>query len=236
MYRKFLFYYSLIISSVLFIWIVLFLPRPESLVPLVLFLPIVIHFWLGVIWPSKISELAGPGSQNIDALKKQLFSFSMTVMISIVVATFSILIYAFAYERYSPIVNALNTKNPKAEELLLILGKINSIEKDSKNLDQKLEKIYDAMSEGAIDEKSEVTKERISEVLERADSTSTNSGVLKILKETKAYDDKNPNSKINGTLYSSQIYNFTKKDGLWYLVTLPDFKEGWVEKEYILEL
>lgn len=235
-YRKFLFYYSLFISSALFIWIVLFLPRPESLIPLVLFLPIVIHFWLGIIWPSKISELAGRGSENIDALKGQLFSFSMTVMISIIVATLSILIYAFAYERYSPIVNTLNTKKPKEEELMLILSKVNSIEEDSKNLNQQIEEIYTAILEDTIDEKPDVSQEKITEVIEKSESISSQSGVLKMLQDAKAHDDKNPNSKINGTTNAGQIYNFTKKEGLWYLISLPDFNEGWVEKKYILEL
>lgn len=44
-YQKFLFYYSLIVSSLLLIVSLFFLPQPQNFFALALFTPITLYFW-----------------------------------------------------------------------------------------------------------------------------------------------------------------------------------------------
>lgn len=230
-YRKLLFYYSIIIASILFVWIILFLPRPGSVIPLVLFLPIVIHFWLGVVWPNKMSALAKGDPQN-EITRGQIFGFSMTVMVSIIVATISILLYSFAYERYSPIITSFQEQKSDKEELKLIITKVNSLEEQNSESNKKIDRMYDELLFGGD---TEITPEKISEVLSK-DTIASSEGILKVITGVSAYDDKNPKSKVVGKAQVNEIYTFTQKVTGWYLISLPDFTEGWIQSEYAQEL
>lgn len=229
-YRKVLFYYSVFVSTALFIWIILYLPRPQSLIPLFLLLPIAVHFWLGIVHPHKTKAADDEDRQS---KKDSATKIAAAVLATLFISAASILVYSLAYEKYSPIIKTLQNKSSTDTNLSTISKQINSISAENQDLKRQINKLYQESLENKTPTPS------IANTLGAlTDKEASPTGVIKITSKTHTsiYKSSSINSQVVGDTTYNKLYSYTQKIPGWYYISFDNLKQGWVIAQYATEL
>lgn len=116
-----------------------------------------------------------------------------------------------------------------------VKGKLNNLEATTDDILRQLSRLRLITDQLKEEDKLGVSDTSISNANNKA---ATTSGLIKVnlSSDANVYDDRNPTSKIIGKAKAGEIYTYTQKVGVWYLISLLDFKEGWVSPEFVKEL
>lgn len=229
-YRKVLFYYSVIVSTALLLWIILYLPRPQSFIPLLLILPIAIYFWLSIFHPHKT---VATEDENGQRKKDNAAKIAAAVLVALIISTASILAYSLAYEKYSPVVKTLQDKSKTDTNLLKISQQINGISAENKDLKRQVNRLY----QESLDEMTPTPS--VSTTLGTlTENTASSSGVIKIISKTHTsiYKSSSISSPVIGDTTYNKLYSYTQKIPGWYYITFDNLEQGWVVAQYATEL
>jgi len=241
LYRRLLFYYSIIISTSLFLWIIFSVPKPEGFIFLLLFLPIPFHFWITITGLRKTKpkvDSSNTDTQQAPPKPKTHVRFGFFVLVMIAINTLSIFTYSLMSER-----QFLAEKNP--DEAIDELS----------DTDKKLEKIIYSLEDlGYTNEYSLEQLDKIyAEIIENEPVVlGTTSELESILDEDKVatkkvirsiapypldvYERNSSSSKIVGEAEFDESYPYIKKEGNWYQITLSDSTVGWVMAQFVEEV
>ncbi len=147
LYRRILFYYSFLIVFILLIWVIIFLPRPQSFIPLILSLPIVLHFFLGLVRPHKLEQKADDATTH-EQKRDKLAVFGAIGVFTLFVNTICIFLYSAMYEYHS----SSNTKQDSTQ--------VNESSAVLKSLDEVLDRL------GTLEASSIDTERQVNTILE----------------------------------------------------------------------
>lgn len=234
-YQKFLFYYSLIVSSVLFINAIFLTPSPQNFFFLALFMPITLYFWLLI---SVSREKKKPGEE--DTLNWSLKMAGIVLLLGIL----GVFGY-FLAGQMDPVSKNLSAMNKvyitSIDELEQKIEELASSQ--DKQLLSEIEDIKDKLSDlkdkqltggtlGLTDEYEPYVSENI--------LSNTPKGYLTISDNKWSlidiFEDSLSSSKIVGQMEYGKTYPFFESRGNWYLTKLPDGTEGWVTASFVKEV
>lgn len=240
--RRLLFYYSVLISAVLLVWIIVYLPRPQSLVPLIVFLPIPIYFFLRITGLHKTQPGEFHQTTKEAGVKKGLDRLGFVVIATLTISSISIFIYSLMYENYSPILKNISNTNiqvPDNEDRFKeILDKLSKLEAVNSDIQIKLEELASEPERSSNSTRSSLGASSVELNLADSDIIASKSSFLRITSDQKVnvYDDNSSSSKIVGQAEYNKIYIYTQKLEEWYQITLPDGKQGWIRKQFASEI
>jgi len=213
--EKFLFSYSIIAITVLFICFVALSPQPLNLISGVVLSPIIFYFWIRITSPVGTSP--------------DIWSVRFVVILVLISA---LGVYAFSTTKHSldskPIINQqLSEVQALNEELK---GKITL--KDTEIAKLK-EQIKDTPT--SSDVQGESIADLISESPAPPNGTQRITGVIGI-KVIDVYQNPTTSSLKIGDLDPSINYPYIEKQGDWYKVVMTSSKTGWVESSQVIEV
>lgn len=240
LYRKILFYYSIIISILLFIWVVFFMPGPENLILLLVFLPIPLYFFLTIT--RLIRKSSKDGSPHVESTQhpktnKPLIRLGFFVLATLFISTLSITTYSLMHKNLSPTTNLVSdTDNKTDEQLDQILDRLGEFEATSEDNSRQLNKIYLEVSDNAQTEKTLGAFDGVE--VETSDDNATPSGYLitKTSKPVDIYSSNSTSAKIIGTAQLSKTYPYIEKVGSWYKIKLSTSEIGWIMAKFVTKL
>lgn len=229
LYRKILFYYSLLLSSLLSFWVLFFQPKPQSFIALLIFLPIPLHFWFTIVHPHR--AIQSDTQADVPFSQKNSLRIGAVILATLFISTLSIFIYSLAYEKHlgSRRDDTKTQNNSRAgTDTKAILDKLSELELKNDNILRQVERIVGNQEEqprtlGVADETNiEATPE---------------SGFIKPNSlEVNVNRARSAASDIVGVIVAGKVYPFTDKVNGWYEITLPDAKVGWVDGQFVEEI
>lgn len=213
-FEKFLFFYSIIASTIFFISFGLTSPTPLNFISGVLFLPVIFYFWI---------RLTSPQSVNAD-------KWSLRFLVSIAILS-SLGIFAYY-------LNSL--KNPSSEitalKNMLSEAQIKNEEISFKLADSlaKLEEVKNEKNSPSPAVSGESIADLIYETPQGASTQriKAKEGVSVI----DVYQSPDPASKKIAGLESGVKYPYIEKDGSWYKVVVTSTTSGWVNSTQVQEV
>lgn len=234
-YQKFLFYYSLIVSSVLFINAIFLTPSPQNLFFLALFMPITLYFWL-LISVSKDKKKQG---------EENMFNWSLKLAgIVLLLSALGVFAY-FLAGQMDPVSKNLSAMNKayiaSIDELEQKIEELTSSQDEE--LLSELEDIKDELSNLKDDQLTEGTlglTDEYEPYTSKSVSSNTSRGYLTISDNrwslVDIFEDSLSSSKIVGQMEYGEKYPFFESRGSWYLIRLPDGTEGWITASFVKEV
>lgn len=229
-FEKYLFYYCLIASSLIFVGSTFFSPTPHNYFLMALFLPITLFFWL------RISLSGKEVSQNT---QKATLRWSGRLLVVVFLLILSGIFAQFLSTKAKNDTNAKITLGEEDKKILAELKeKLEQKEKEQSSLVSELNEIKARLTELSY-------SEGLDSVLGTLDSdynTSTQEaeareilGYVTINNSTKSTIDvhKEPSlsSKVVGQIKNGVNYPFFENSGSWYLI-----KDGWVKADFMKEV
>jgi hypothetical protein len=218
--RKFLSFYSIVLTAVFAVGSPFFFPRPYSLLLTLLLIPMVIYFWIGLSNPLDV----GVGKWSIRLV--------------LIIFIFTILgIFCFWLSRNQAC--SFNT-SPKTDVLSeisesKITPSLNIPESsDSANLARDLKDIKGEITEikAMLESKNySLGINDFDDNLTIGELTLTNNQ-----KRVDVYESAKTTAKIIGELLPENNYYFYKKEGEWYQVEYSTNHTGWVKAELVKEV
>ena len=230
-YQLFLVYYTLITSLVLFIWSLIFAPKPQGFLLTLIVIPTSIYFWLLVLGVSKLKPSA-PSSENQTQEKQVKLPLIalITLFISSFISAFSIFVY--------PAINSRLLNSESAS--LSVSGQVSSLKLELENQNK-------AFHEEMVREFGEVKDQlakikpapKVTEAATNPEETPVQVGTVTIKdqknKTVNIYQEKNLNSNVIGKAEFGKNYTYTEKDQNWYLILLGE-KEGFISNQFVKEV
>lgn len=215
MYQVFLAYYTFIVSISLFIWAVIFAPKPDGFFLALLLSPMSIYFYLLISGGFKKSQ-----QDFAEEYKRINIKFYIALMVVFFLSSFAIFFYS------------VSNQNTLSKE-------IDSLKKSLLSANQKAES-YKETSSGLTNVKSVIAVANS----EESEETNTQAGSLTISdaknSTVSVYEEKSLTSNIVGIAEYGKNYTFIEKDQDWYLILLPDddkeVKEGYISSLYVEEV
>ena len=233
-YHKFLFYYSLVVSTILFIVSIFLTPVPQNFFLLVLFMPITFYFWLKVISSKEKSKQSEESTLNW-SLKMAgvvfllgmlgVFAFFLAGKTDPISRNLSAMtkIYLTSIDELKTEVEQLTSQSPESKQLL----------SEVEDIKDELEALRD---EGAV---SGVTLGLTAN--DTYDYSDLGSSIGKItITDNKwstidVFQDTVSSSKIIGQIEYGETYPFFESRGNWYRIELPSGQDGWVSASFVKE-
>jgi len=234
-YHKFLFYYSLIVSTILFVVSIFLTPTPQSFFLLVLFMPITFYFWLKVISSKEKSK------QSEESTLNWSLKMAGVVLLLGILGVFAF----FLAGKTDPISQNLSamTKIYLASigELKTEVEQLASQSPESNQLLSEIEDIKDEL-EALRDEKT--TSEATLGLTSNDTYNLSDSGELIgniTIADSKwstidVFQDTVSSSRIIGQIEYGESYPFFESRGDWYQIELPGGQEGWVSASFVKEV
>src|SRR4030042_4697004 len=241
---KILFYYSIIVTSILLIASFFFVPKFQNIIITASLIPVVVYFWIAS---------TNPKETNFP-------QWSIRFLLSVAVLS---ALGILAYSRVKPFSLATDSKNNELsgsvqsmDELKDAIDSLRTSDKNTSN--EALLAALDNIREELINIKAEqrgITKilgitSSASEVSQLINSLSSGSASesasntpdaigfvtpISSSKSTYAYSEPKLSSEKLSKLNYNQKYPFFKKQGTWYQILLPDDTEGWASSEDVKE-
>lgn len=235
-YRQVLFYYSVLAATLLFGWILFFLPRPINFIPLLILLPVPLHFWLHLGDGSKKTHADGTAASPETTHKKNRAALlAFIVFITLTISSVSIFAYSVLLERYNLMKNA-----PKSDtEVKNTQTQLKQITDQLGNLKSTLTGVSRQLDDVSKNQKNQKDLEVLGlSMSEKPDTIATTAGLLKITSQQKVdvYTDSTTTSQILGKAVYNQVYTFNKKIPGWYQIILPSLEQGWIKAQFGKEL
>ena len=233
-YHKFLFYYSLVVSTILFIVSIFLAPTPQNFFLLVLFIPITFYFWIKVI---SIKERAKKTEES---------TLNWSLKMAGVVFLLGMLgIFAFFLAgRTDPISRNLSAMTKmyltSIDELKTEVEQLTSQSSESEQLLSEVEDIKDeietlrdkqAVSEATLGLTSDDTYDYsdLGNSIGNITITDNKWSVIDVFQDTVS------SSKIIGQIEYGEAYPFFESRGSWYRIELPGGQDGWVSASFVKE-
>lgn len=213
-FEKFLFFYSILITTVILISFGLMSPKPLNLISIASFSPVVFYLWVRFTSP-----------QAVDAEKWSLRFLLVLLVLS------SLGIYGFYLARSLEV-------DPNETALR---NQLMEMQKENEELSQKLEKV--STESAVMDTKKEVRDpsvegESIADLL--IESSPAPGTVQKITSKTgttiDVYQSPNVSSKKVGSLEPKVNYPYLEKSDGWYKVVVTSTTNGWVSSSQVQEV
>ncbi len=233
-YHKFFFYYSLVVSTILFISSIFLAPTPQNFFLLVLFMPITFYFWLKII-ASKDKSKKTEESTLDWSLKMAgivfllgllgIFAFFLAGKSDPISQNLSAMtkIYLTSIGELKTDVEQLASQSPESTQLL---DEVEDIKDD-------IEALRDNQAT------SEVTLGLTSDNTYNYSAPGDPIGNITISDSRwsviDVFQDTVPSSKIIGQIEYGEAYPFYESRGSWYRIELPNGQDGWVSAGLVNE-
>lgn len=216
-FEKFLFFYSIIAITTLFVSFGVFSPKPLNLVSMILIVPIVFYFWIKLTTPEAVS-----------ADKWSIRFLTVLTLVS------SLTIFG-----YYLAVRGIGDMQ-KADQSRALEGKLADAEDLNKNLSATIASISAELTKvkGANSFKTNVDGLSVGDlILDRPNPITTQeftgrAGVKLII----VYDSPTASAKNIATLDGTQTYLYLEKQNDWYKVVLSGSNVGWVSASQVQEV
>ena len=234
-YHKFLFYYSLVVSTILFISAIFLTPTPQNFFLLVLFMPITFYFWLKVITTKEKSK------------KTEESTLNWSLKMAGVVILFGLLgVFAFFLAgKADPISNNLSAMTKiyltSIGELRTDVEQLASQSPESMQLLDEVEDIKDDMEALRVKQAaSEATLGFTSNDTYDYSDLGSSIGNITIADDKwdviDVFQDTVSSSKIIGQIEYGEVYPFFESRGSWYRIELSGGQDGWVSASFVKEV
>ncbi len=239
-YQLFLAYYTLITSTSLFIWSLIFASKPQGFFLTLLIIPISLYFWLivlGIFKPQPAKSLF------INQIGEEGSKWPLIILMTLFISSFSLLVYSI-----------ISSRSPGSESVLLpaVSKEISSLRQEIEKLSPDKESSANAkLAEELKAVKSKLTdlqsgQKRIEEASFSAEEASPG-GTLTIKDKKNStvnvYERKSLTSKIIGKAEFGKTYIFIEKYPDWYLVLLADVQknqnsggQGFISSQFVKEV
>lgn len=233
-YHKFLFYYSLVVSTILFIVAIFLTPIPQNFFLLVLFMPITLYFWLKVITIKDKSK------------KTEASTLDWSLKIAGIVLLMGMLgVFAFFLaSKTDPVSQNLSamTKiySASIDGLKTEIKQLSSQSAESAQLLSEVEDIKDELEALRSDKMtSSVTLGLTTDDMDNYADLGNSIGNVTISdskwSEVDVFQDTVSSSKIIGQIEYGETYPFYESRGSWYQIELPSGQNGWVSANFVKE-
>jgi len=224
--HPFLFYYCVIITTILFIVTIFFMPKLQNFVLLLLFLPVTLYFWLSISNPSEVS--AAKWSARL--------LFIVFIFSALGVFAHSLALQSFT--RKEATKKSLETTQV-IEGLKSEIEKLHTPEDSSEDILQRLDKIKEELADISSQQKIEQTlgltidePDQISLSVDREIDSPLGFVTIKDRAQpTAVYEEASSSSKIVGDFEYNKKYPFFKNEDDWFQILLPNDVEGWVQTQ-----
>ena len=231
-YHKLLFYYGILASTAAFFYILIFTPRPENFLVLLLLLPIPLYFWTQIT-PSPLQ--VGEGSASLGS---KIFLY---VLLGVLISTISIFSnsYLISSQESSPknLAEKISANTESLNKLKSSLEGLNS-NTDQSQLSKKLEEVTSEVDSLKLLKQVLGTSEQPSPASDSAGQKDSKIlGFVSLAGNTPVdlFTDSSFASKIVGKAESGKSYPYKKRVDNWYKITLPDATEAWVFDRFVKE-
>lgn len=237
LYRRILFYYSVLISTLLLAWVLITQPKFDSIILLFMFLPVAVHFWLNIVMrPSISSSISSPHTEH-KPQGKTLTRVFFIILLTVCISTLSILIYSASYTKYleHSTSNDSVTLSDQDAKLKEILKRIDNVEATNNDISRQIDNLS---TQSLIDQDSQKTLEILGDTDSTTSKTASSEGLFKVtdVSSVNVYADNTTSSQVIGTGVYNQIYTYVKKISGWYQIILPSLKQGWIRSSSGTEL
>lgn len=233
-YHKFLFYYSLVVSTILFIVAIFLTPIPQNFFLLVLFMPTTLYFWLKVITIKDKSK------------KTEASTLDWSLKIAGIVLLMGMLgVFAFFLaSKTDPVSQNLSamTKiySASIDGLKTEIKQLSSQSAESAQLLSEVEDIKDELEALRSDKMtSSVTLGLTTDDMDNYADLGNSIGNVTISdskwSEVDVFQDTVSSSKIIGQIEYGETYPFYESRGSWYQIELPSGQNGWVSANFVKE-
>jgi hypothetical protein len=233
-YHKFLFYYSLVVSTILFISSIFLAPTPQNFFLLVLFMPITFYFWLKVITSKEKSKKTEESTLNW-SLKMAgvvfllgmlgVFAFFLAGKADPISHNLSAMtkIYLTSIGELRTDVEQLASQSPESEQLL---SEVEDIKDDIEALRDE-----QAASRATLGFSSDdsYSYSDLGDPMGSITITDSKWSVIDVFQDTIS------SSKIIGQIEYGETYSFFESRGSWYRIELPSGQDGWVSANFVKE-
>ena len=219
-FQIFLAYYTLIVSVSIFIWSLIFVPKPEGILLALLIFPVSLYFWL------TLSGTFKPNSEDQrKSAKLPIFILATLFISALGIFTYSTTTGRLASERIASLEKDLDKASQNKE----------SYENVAKELKDTKKALALAKLEKKDLEKPAVLAESNPQV-----GTITIKDTAYAIVEV--YEKKSFTSNVIGKAEYGKDYTFIEKDQNWYLIILPDsqesgsVKDGYINSQFVREI
>ncbi len=232
-YLIFLFYYSLIISILIFLWSIFKSAQPEGLLFTILILPIGLYFWLRIIRASSRNASTSDSDSKAENKIATPLLLSFVILLTLFVSAFSIYSYTF-----------IRAKNDALRGITSSGEQIKNLEASNQELNAKIDGISKALK-GNNNGSSQKDVLGLSKIDTTADfikkltgdaTASAGLGYVTIKDKSwstlDVYEGNNLASKVVGKIRYGQNYSYFLNDKNWYYLAF-DNGEGWVDGSYV---
>lgn len=243
-YQLFLAFYTLITSTSLFIWSLIFAPKPQGFFLTLLIIPTSLYFWLIVLGVYK-PQLADSHSENQNG--KESSKLPLIILMTLFISSFSLFVYSIISSRslssesvFLPVVSK------EISSLRQEIEKLNQNDKLNQNteLSEKMAKELNAVKSELADLKSGQKGIEDTSILgEEASQGGTLTIKDKKNSTVNVYEEKSLSSKIIGKAEFGKTYIFIEKNQDWYLILLTDVqknqnseKQGFISSQFVKEV
>jgi hypothetical protein len=231
--KKLLFYYSIILTTVLIIGTIFFMPEPRNFVLSASLIPITLFLWLITTSPGRVSAA------------------NWSLRLLLIVGLFSALgLYSYSFTR-TPVETPedIAKKDQAIDDIKVAIDKLRDNPTDDamlNTLESIREELDDIKSEQTSIKSVIGTTSRINSTLGESDTYSspldTSGAIGKVTPRSsitiaKVYADADNASSTVGTLSYGKSYSFYKSQGSWYQIFLEDDEIlGWVKATDVSEI
>jgi hypothetical protein len=216
-FEKFLFFYGIVVITVLFVSFGVFSPKPLNLISLILVIPIVFYFWIRLTSPESISA------------EKWSFRFLIALVIVISMLTFG---YYLAVRGMSDL--------QKTNESKTLQSKLATAEALNESLSESIASLSAELTKTKVGGSTSTNTDRTTATDLIFGSPSpvplqefTGRAGVKLIN---VYDSPNLLAKKITTLDGTQTYLYLEKENNWYKVVLSGSNVGWVSGSQVQEV
>ncbi len=233
-YLIFLFYYSLIISILIFLWSIFKSTQPEGLLFTILILPVALYFGLRIVRAkSRNASSSSPTDFKAEDKIGTPLLLSLVVLLTLFVSAFSIFSYTFIREKID------NPKSPSIDQM-------KSLEASNQKLNAKLDEVKKALegTKSAGSSQKDVlglsTIDNTADFIKKVTGNKTASAGLGYItiKDQRwttldVYEGSDFSSKVLGKIKYGLNYKYFINNNNWYYIQLDSSVEGWVDGSYV---
>jgi hypothetical protein len=233
-YHKFLFYYSLIASTILFVGSIFLAPTPQNFFLLVLFMPITFYFWLKII----------TSKEKVKKTEESTLNWSLK-MAGIVFLFGMLGVFAFFLAgKVDPISRNLSAMTKiyltSIGELKTDVEQLASQSSESEQLLSEVEEIKDDIEalrneQAASGATLGLTSNDTFDYSDLGNSIGNITITDSRWSTIDVFQDTVSSSKIIGQIEYGETYPFFESQGNWYRIELPSGQNGWVTASFVNE-
>lgn len=238
-YFKLLSFYSLLVTTGLFIASLFYIPRPENFLFLLLFFPTAVFFWLK--GPNRLDKEGSPTT----TIPPQRLAFVALIILTVLFISNLTLYTYLKWGKNSLKINnsegfeQSQTNSQALREVQELIEDLQNKEASNQSFSKDIEQLQ---SEIADLKSTDSLKAEIMGIAESSISSQENTLLRFVTINTKkwqtldVFKNKSSTSSVIAQIEYGKNYPFTQKEPGWYKITLPDNRLGWVKDQYLKEV